>query len=187
MTPPHALLGVLHRQHAHIAELLSHVLDVSGPERSTAMTELLRYLALHESAEQTFMHPVGLRTAGDAAAVQGRMAEEGEIVAVITNLEGVKPDSMDFLIYISLLEEAFHSHSRAEEEVEASVLGANVGNDELERIAQDLALVDLWMDPATASIPGSVAHLPWAGNHLRGFGELHRRSLRAFEAVARTR
>ena len=71
---------------------------------------------------------------------------------------------MDFLIYISLLEEAFHSHSRAEEEVEASVLGANVGNDELERIAQDLALVDLWMDPATASIPGSVAHLPWAGN-----------------------
>lgn len=187
MQPPHALLGVLHRQHARIAELLSRAHEASGAERSEAVAELFHYLALHESAEQTFMHPVCLRSAGDAAAVQGRLVEEGELEAVIANLEGVDPDSLDFLIYFGLLEESFRAHSRAEEEIEAAVLAETVSTDELERIAHDLSLVDTWMDPATRSIPGSVAHLPWMGNHTVPFGDLHRRSLTAFEAVARTR
>lgn len=189
MTPPHSLLGVLRRQHAQIEALVSRVLDVGGAERKGAVVDLLRYVALHESAEQTFMHPVGLRSAGDAAAVQGRVAEEREIEAVIMNLEGLDPDSMDFLIYFGLLEEALRGHTRAEEEVEAPVLGRAVNNGELEQIAHDLALVDAWMDPATRSIGGSVARLPWTVGPPSGvrFGDLHRRSLEAFEAVARTR
>lgn len=189
MSAPQSLLRVLRRQHARIATLVSRVTETEGPARRAAVTDLLHYVALHESAEQTFMHPVGLKALGDRAAVQGRVAEEREIEAVITNLEGLDPDSMDFMIYFGLLEEALRGHTRAEEELEAQLLELAVPDDQLETISHDLALVDTWMDPATRSIGGSAARLPWNGDESDGarFGDLRRRSLEAFEAVARIR
>ncbi|GAA6527656.1 hemerythrin domain-containing protein [Intrasporangium sp. DVR] len=189
MSPPQSLLRVLQRQHAHIASLTSRVMESVGRERQGAVTDLLQYVALHESAEQTFMHPVAIRSVGDMSAVQGRVAEEREIEAVITHLEGLNPDSVDFMIYFGLLEEALSGHTRAEEEVEAPVLGAVVPDQEIEHMARGLELVDVWMDPATRSIDGSMARLPLlpgpAGQV--GFGELQRRSLEAFDAVFRLR
>ncbi|MDV3220275.1 hemerythrin domain-containing protein [Intrasporangium sp.] len=189
MSAPQHLLRVLRRQHARIASLLSRVTETEGSARRAAVAELLHYVALHESAEQTFMHPVGLQAVGDRAAVQGRVVEEREIEAVITNLEGLDPDSMDFMIYFGLLEEALGGHTRAEEEVEARLLEQAVPGEQLETISHDLALVDVWMDPATRSIGGSAARLPWRPGNTDGarFGELRRRSLEAFEAVARIR
>lgn len=188
MTPPQTLLEVLRRQHARISALLRRVMHVDGGERREAVTDLLRYLALHESAEQIFVHPAGLRAAGDRAAVQGRVAEEHEIEAVIANLEGLDPDSMDFMIYFGLLEEALSGHLRAEEDVEVRMLGASLDHHDLDRMARDLDLVDAWMDPAIRSIGGSVAQLPFAANGAPvRYGDLQHRSLLAFGAVARAR
>lgn len=189
MSSPHSLLRVLQRQHAHIADLVARVTDSSEAERERAVADLLQYVALHESAEQSFMHPVAMSSVGDVAAVQGRVAEEREIEAVITHLEGLDADSMDFLIYFALLEEALAGHTRAEEEVEAPVIRDAISDHELDQMARGLELVDAWMDPANRSIGGSVARLPLHPGERDGvrFDELHRRSLEAFEAVLRIR
>lgn len=189
MTPPQSLLSVLRRQHAHIEAMTSRVLDVEGPARREAVVDLLRYLALHESAEQTFMRPPWLTSSGGTAAARARVAQEREIEAVIVNLETVHPESVDFLIYFGLLEEALRSHTRVEEEVEVPILGGCLPPHEVERIAQQVGLVDAWMDPAMHSIDGSVARLPWTvGPHQNvRYGELRQKSLEAFEAVARMR
>ncbi|HEX6054854.1 MAG TPA: hemerythrin domain-containing protein [Intrasporangium sp.] len=189
MPSPESLLRVLRRQHAYIASLVFSVTVSSGQERENAMADLLHYVALHESAEQTFMHPVALKSVGDLAAVQGRVAEEREIEAVITHLEGLDTDSMDFMIYFGLLEEALNGHTRAEEDVEAHTIGNAVADAEVQSMARDLELVDAWMDPATHSIGGSVAQLPWTPGQHNGarFEELSRKSLEAFAAVSRIR
>lgn len=189
MSSPESLLRVLRRQHAHIASLVFRVTDSSGSERGAAVADLLHYVALHESAEQTFMHPVGLTRVGDLAAVQGRVVEEREIAAVITHLEDLDSDSMDFMIYFALLEEALAGHTRAEEDIEAHTISDAVPEDVVQSIAAGLELVDAWMDPATHSISGSVAQLPWTPGQRNGasFAELYRKSLEAFEAVSRIR
>lgn len=189
MSSSESLLRVLRRQHSYIASLVFGVTVSSGQQRENAMVDLLHYIALHESAEQTFMHPVGLKSVGDLAAVQGRVAEEREIEAVITHLEGLDGDSMDFMIYFGLLEEALNGHTRAEEDVEAHTICDAVADEQVQSIASGLELVDVWMDPATHSIGGSVAQLPWTPGVRNGvrFGELHRKSLEAFEAVSRLR
>lgn len=187
MSSLHSLLSVLQRQHAHIGMLLARVGDSSGTARHGAVADLLQYVALHESAEQTFMHPVALKSVGDVAAVQGRVVEEREIEAVITRLEGLDPASVDFMIYFGLLEEAMSGHTRAEENVEARVLGA-VPDHDLEHMARGIELVDVWMDPAARLIDGSVARMPLRpGVTDVGFSEMHRRSLEAFDAVFRLR
>ena len=189
MSSPESLLRVLRRQHAYIASLVFGVTVSSGEERKRAVADLLHYVALHESAEQTFMHPVALKSVGDLAAVQGRVAEEREIEAVIIHLERLDADSMDFMIYFGLLEEALSGHTRAEEDVEAHTIGNALGDDKVRSIARDLELVDAWMDPATHSIGGSVAQLPWSPDQRNGarFEELSRKSLEAFAAVSRIR
>jgi hypothetical protein len=189
MSSPESLLRVLRRQHAYIASLVFGVTVSVGQERDNAVADLLHYIALHEAAEQTFMHPVGLESVGDLAAVQGRVVEEREIEAVITHLEGLDADSMDFLIYFGLLEEALNGHTRAEEDVEAHTISNAVADETVQAITRGLELVDAWMDPATHSIGGSVAQLPWTSGERNGlrFGELHRKSLEAFEAVSRIR
>ena len=189
MASPESLLRVLRRQHAYIASLVFGVTVSSGKERQHAVADLLHYIALHESAEQTFMHPAGLASVGDLAAVQGRVVEEREIEAVITHLESLDADSMDFMIYFGLLEEALTGHARAEEDVEAHTICNALPDEQVQSIASGLELVDTWMDPATHSIGGSVAQLPWGRGERNGmrFGELHARSLEAFEAVFRLR
>ena len=189
MSSPESLLRVLRRQHAHIGSLVFAVTVSSGQERKNAVADLLHYVALHESAEQTFMHPVGLKSVGDLAAVQGRVVEEREIEAVITHLESLDADSMDFMIYFGLLEEALNGHARAEEDLEAHTISEAVPDEQIKSIASGLELVDVWMDPATHSIVGSVAQMPWPRGDRNGvrFGEMHRKSLAAFGAVSRHR
>ena len=109
--------------------------------------------------------------------------------AVITHLEDLDSDSVDFMIYFGLLEEALNGHTRAEEDIEAHTISNAVSQDVVHSIAAGLELVDAWMDPATHSIGGSVAQLPWLPGERNGarFGELSRKSLEAVEAVSRIR
>lgn len=200
MTRTGPLADVLRRQHGHMHELVGCVMEVGGPARSNALREMVHYVALHEAAERTFMHASGLLNVEAAATARHRLDEEDEIAALITHIEGVADDSLDFAIYFSLLEESLAGHGRAEEEVEVPALGAMLSQPELDRLADAMSLVDSWSELSrriTAGTP-SGADPPFAGlmpvtaGPVRGaappsptYVEQHRRGVSAFEAVVR--
>ena len=151
------LVDVLVRQHRRIRGLVEEVRRAQRSSgRSRAVNRLLRYLSLHESAEQAVVHPAGIREVGDLAAVQDRIQEEHELAALVSRLEVCHPASIDFMIYFGLLDEALDSHLSAEERIEAPALVADLAEETLRRMVAALALVDEWdkAEPAGLRAPG---------------------------------
>lgn len=187
MARTQVLLETLNRQHAVVRELVAEVSRATDGVRRQAVDRLLRYLALHEAAEQAVMHPTGLLNAADVDVVEGRIAEEHEIHALITRLEECPPGSVDFMIYFGLLDEALSAHLRAEEEVEAPVLTSSLGEDELRHLAATLALVDSWSD-SSAPIPPPLAGDIGAGRRSgTRFSDRFQRAVRTFEDMFQRR
>lgn len=176
MGRPEPLLAVMRRQHVRIAALVDAVMTTGETRRPDAVRRLLAYLALHESAEQSLVHPLGLAVGVDVSAVRQRVAEEHEISAVVSRLERLDCSSVDFMIQFGLLDEALRAHVEAEERVEVPAIAERASPHDLDRIADSLALVDSWYEALMRRIVG------WGA---RSYDDLSHRADRAFTVAAR--
>jgi hemerythrin superfamily protein len=134
--PQDDVVSLLLTQHARIEELFLLVSGSDGQARVDAFNDLVRLLAVHETAEEEVVHPLSRTLPGDNdALVDERLAEERQAKETLRVLieDGVDADGFDealLLLRTSVLE-----HARHEERYEFPRLRQHVPPDRLRQLA----------------------------------------------------
>ena len=121
------VVDLLLTQHARIEELFTLVAGSTGKDRQEAFDDLVRLLAVHETAEEEVVHPLsrGLVDGGDAL-VDDRLEEERQAKQTLVELVDAGPDASGFDTAFLLLRDAVLTHARYEERYEFPQLRAKV-------------------------------------------------------------
>jgi hemerythrin superfamily protein len=130
------VVDLLLTQHARIEEQFLLVIAAAGEAKQQAFDDLVRLLAVHETAEEEVVHPLS-RTVADAgdALVDDRLAEERQAKEMLKALVDADIDSDGFVASLLLLRNAVLTHARHEERYEFPHLRAKVPADRLRRLA----------------------------------------------------
>ncbi|MEP7369293.1 MAG: hemerythrin domain-containing protein [Dermatophilaceae bacterium] len=146
-----AIASTLTEQHQRIKTLMETVVVREGPERQDAFTELCRFLAAHEAAEEECIHtPAREELEVDTEVVDERIEEEDEAGQAIAELERLGTDSPEFPDKFEQLRQAVVAHAEAEEHEELPKLHDSLDDSTMTRILQALSRV-----PEVASQDGS--------------------------------
>jgi hemerythrin superfamily protein len=123
-------------QHARIEELFTLAAGSREDAKREAFDDLVRMLAVHETAEEEVVHPLsrGLVDGGDAM-VDDRLAEERQAKEMLAALVEAGPDGDGFDDALLLLRDAVLTHARYEERYEFPQLRAKVPAERLRTLA----------------------------------------------------
>jgi hypothetical protein len=138
------VVAYLKEQHQEIKALFTKTLISSGNARRNAFYDLRRLMAIHETAEETIVHPAArraLRSIGDAI-VSARIHEEHEAKVALTKLEQMDTSTLEFETALRTLETEVLAHAEKEEKEEFSRLGEGLDSARLERMRTFAELVE---------------------------------------------
>jgi hemerythrin superfamily protein len=125
LTETDDVIDILVRQHSEIRDLFLTTLRSTGAERAEAFGQLVRLLAVHETAEQEIVHPLARRTLpGGEGIVEDRLHEEHQADTMLAELDGMDPDDPRFEPMLERLRADVMTHARAEERYEFTRLSA---------------------------------------------------------------
>ncbi|MDN3294339.1 hemerythrin domain-containing protein [Streptomyces ficellus] len=113
------VVSLLMRQHGEIRNLFDEVEQSKGDDRRDAFRRLVRFLAVHETAEEEVVHPFARRRLpGGDQVVRDRLAEERDAKETLAALDDMDPDDPEFLPRLLALRADVQAHARAEERYE---------------------------------------------------------------------
>jgi hemerythrin superfamily protein len=142
---PRDVVDFLIGQHEQIKSLFEQTLDSSGKKREKAFLELRRLLAVHETAEEEFVHSRAKRIPDGDKLVGARVEEEHEAKTVLAKLEKLDVDAEEFTHQLSKLRDAMLDHAEHEEKEEFSKLQEELSEDELDQMGRAAKLAS-WPD-----------------------------------------
>jgi hemerythrin superfamily protein len=130
------VVDLLVDQHMQIKSLFAHVLSATGEEKTRQFHDLVRLLAVHESAEEQVVHPMARRkiTNGDPI-VDARLEEEKRAKQELSDLYELGTDHPEFDTRLRAFAEDVIRHATAEETQEFEQLRATLSEKELVRMA----------------------------------------------------
>ena len=108
---------LLRQRHKEIEDLFRRTLAASGDERRELFDCLRATLAVHETTEEMFVHPIGRRVGGEKGAriVEDRLAEERDATKTLKELEDLGSDGDQFATRLTMFQRAVHEHAENEE------------------------------------------------------------------------
>jgi hemerythrin-like domain-containing protein len=130
------VVALLQEQHHQIKQMLSRLQVTDGAARQDLFEELVRFLAVHEAAEEIVVHPVA-RDADERVVTQ-RLEEEGQAKHALNELYDLGTDHPDFPAKLSTAAAAIIQHAEREEAEEFPLLRQNNSPVKLEQMAQAL-------------------------------------------------
>jgi hypothetical protein len=117
--PAPDVVDYLVQQHMQIRDLLANVLTTTGQARRDAFREVLRLLAVHETAEEEVVHPAVRGTEpGADDLVDARLAEERMANELLEQLDGMDTDDPAFMPLFAKLRSAVITHALYEQRYE---------------------------------------------------------------------
>ncbi|MEU3875936.1 MULTISPECIES: hemerythrin domain-containing protein [Streptomyces] len=121
-------MTLLEEQHARIRRLFRQVRAASGDERRETFRELVRLLAVHETAEEEVVHPSARQALGGAGdhVVDARLKEERRAKEALGRLEDMDTEDPRFTPALISLQESVLTHAEMEERMEFGHLRANL-------------------------------------------------------------
>lgn len=128
------VIELLLSQHNEIKALFAQVKSSTGEHKRDAFQQLVRLLAVHESAEEQVVHPAARHDAGDQV-VDARLHEEDEAKHVLSNLYDLGTDNPAFDGHFADFEKAVLAHATHEEHEEFPELRRNTDPGKLRRMA----------------------------------------------------
>ncbi len=128
------VIDLLLDQHNQIKELFAEIKSTTGEHRKRAFHQLVRLLAVHESAEELIVHPASRHEASDAV-VDACLHEENEAKRELTNLYALGTDAHDFDEVFAAFERKVIAHATHEEQQEFPMLRRNTDPAKLRRMA----------------------------------------------------
>lgn len=124
---------ILLEQHKLISVKMNAVQISSGAERDAILADFRRYLAVHEAAEQSWMHLAGNNQAAERCACD-RHRELAAVAESMAALEALPIDSDQFDATFHVLTGQIQAHCEVEEHRELSRLHADAQEQELKMI-----------------------------------------------------
>ncbi|TSD95384.1 hemerythrin domain-containing protein [Skermania sp. ID1734] len=128
------VLDLLLDQHQQIKDLFGQVKSAAGTQKRDKFQELVRLLAMHETAEEEIVHPSARANAGDQV-VDERLHEEDEAKHVLAELYDMGVDAPGFDDKFAKLADAVVDHATHEEQDEFAKMRDQRSADELRRMA----------------------------------------------------
>jgi len=128
------VLAAVQRDHREIEQLISNVESRSGHDRREAFEDLVRKLAVHETAEEEVVHPLG-KKAGIDDTVDELLEEESQAKSALAKLDGLDVSSTEFERGFAKLKTDVMAHAQQEEQEEHPRLMQETPAEELERRA----------------------------------------------------
>jgi hemerythrin superfamily protein len=131
------VIDLLLDQHTQIKRLFSDVLSATGENKRDRFYELVRLLAVHESAEELVVHPIARRSIADGGPiVVARLEEEDKAKHTLSDLYSLGVDHPEFDVRLRALGEDVVEHATAEETEEFAELRAALSPADQLRLAE---------------------------------------------------
>jgi hemerythrin superfamily protein len=137
VTEQQDVVDFLLHQHTQIKALFSRVAsEPPGKQKRELFEDLVRLLAVHETAEEEVVHPTARRTidAGEQV-VEGRRREEDQAKRELAALYDMGVDHPEFNAKLAKLSEAVRQHANREESEEFQSLRRKMSKEQLIRMA----------------------------------------------------
>ncbi|GAA0440084.1 hemerythrin [Actinoplanes capillaceus] len=128
------VIDLLLTQHNEIRALFAEVKSATGEPRKRAFNQLVRLLAVHESAEELVVHPASRHDISKAT-IDGFLREEGDMKRELNNLYAIGTDGPGFDEMFAAFEQAVMAHATHEEQREFPMLRRKVDPAKLRRMA----------------------------------------------------
>lgn len=151
-------------QHEHVRALFSRLDTAGSQDRQETFDELLRLLAVHETAEEEVIYPALRRIAGGEDIANARTAEEHSAKKALSDLERIGVEGEGFDRRLLEFRDMVLSHADCEEQEALPLLRANL---EPERLRQ-MATAFLTAEAMAPTHPHPHAPESAAGNLLTG-------------------
>ncbi|GAA2759088.1 hemerythrin domain-containing protein [Actinopolymorpha rutila] len=130
------VVDLLLEQHGQIRDLFAKVQNARGRRKEELFSDLVRLLAVHETAEEEIVHPASReKIPSGEKVVAGRLKEESEAKKELATLYDLGVDHPDFDEKLAELAEAVTAHADHEERQEFSQLRKVLSEDELRKMA----------------------------------------------------
>ncbi|MEU0039550.1 hemerythrin domain-containing protein [Streptomyces sp. NPDC006333] len=138
--PEHTdVIELLKAQHTRIRELLDEVAYAKGDARKQSFQDLVRLLAVHETAEEEVVHPFARQHIdGGEFVVKDRIEEEEHAKQALYRLDDMDPDSPEFLSEFAALRQDVLAHADSEERYEFAHFQQVADRGKLETLARAL-------------------------------------------------
>ncbi|GHE91554.1 hemerythrin [Streptomyces longispororuber] len=137
MTERDDVVELLKGQHATIRDLFDKVAATKGEERRECFHDLVRLLAVHETAEEEVVHPFArTNIEGGETVVADRVKEEEQAKKALSRLDETDPDSPEFLDRFAALRQDVLAHARSEEQYEFARFHQVADRGKLEMLAR---------------------------------------------------
>ena len=136
MTEDLDAVELLLAQHEEIKTLFEQVASAQGDDKRELFDDLVRLLAMHETAEEEVVHPVARRNLDDGDdIVDSRLAEENDAKQVLSDLYEMGVDAPGFDEALAELAQDVIAHAEAEEAEEFITMREVLDADQLRRMA----------------------------------------------------
>jgi hemerythrin superfamily protein len=130
------VVDLLLDQHNQIKELFREVASTRGDRKRELFQDLVRLLAVHETAEELVVHPAARDAVnGGDQVVDRRLHEEDEAKHVLAKLYDMGVDDPRFDAEFANFAQAVVDHATREEQEEFRYLRQNLSEEKLERMA----------------------------------------------------
>ncbi|WP_433222853.1 hemerythrin domain-containing protein [Dactylosporangium sp. CS-047395] len=135
--PQRDVVDVLVAQHAEIRALFNRIAVTQGEAKRELFHDLVRLLAVHESAEEQIVHPAARSALGDGGdrVVKARLDEEAAAKRALSALYDLGVDHPAFNERLALFAEEVVVHAALEEAEEFAELRRTTDPDTLRRMA----------------------------------------------------
>jgi hemerythrin superfamily protein len=130
------VIDVLVDQHKEIKRLFRELKSAKGERKEELFEDLVRLLAVHETAEEEVVHPIARRKIDRGAeVVDSRLHEEDEAKHALAELHEIGVEGPEFDRKLSAFADLVIRHSDQEEESEFKYLRKNVPAEQLRGMA----------------------------------------------------
>ncbi|GAA2249207.1 hemerythrin [Streptomyces ruber] len=137
MTERTDVVELLKAQHTRIRDLLDEVAATKGEERKQHFHDLVRLLAVHETAEEEVVHPFARKNIDNGEQIVAeRIQEEERAKEVLSRLDDMDTESPQFLSQFKELRKDVLAHAEAEEKYEFAQLAKVTDRGKLENLAR---------------------------------------------------
>ncbi len=126
------VIGRVQQDHAKIKAMMTEVETTTGEAKRDAFEDLVRQLAVHETAEEEVVHPLAKDAGGDQVANE-RLREEDAAKKLLADLDGMDVTSPDFEPRFTQLRMNVLEHAEREEREEHPLIAGAESPEELER------------------------------------------------------
>jgi hemerythrin superfamily protein len=142
MTTARDVADLVRVQHNEVKRLFSLVDTSTRDDRREAFEDLVRFLAVHETAEEEVIYPVVRSQTGGEAIADARIDEESNAKVMLAQLEKTGVGGDGFGSQFTVFREAVERHASQEEETVLPLLERTQDPDMLERMAGAMRLAE---------------------------------------------